>query len=66
MCIVEFRDRIKKYHQSLSVGGSGSAFKDVARKICWRAFVKDHVVVFRDRVNAHSMAMNMLLATASV
>ncbi|KAF4636663.1 hypothetical protein G7Y89_g1430 [Cudoniella acicularis] len=65
ICIDAFSKKIKKYGASLGEGRSRNILKDTARKIQWMT-KKDDLDRFRAEVNAHSLSINMLLATASV
>lgn len=65
-CLEGFCDRVsKKYGKSLVTGGSGNAFKDVARKIQWKFEEKD-IEKFRSEVMGYRMSLEMFLQVTTV
>jgi hypothetical protein len=57
---------MQKYKRSLAAGGSGKAVKDVARKLQWSLFEKQHLASFRAELTGYTESINLLIATASV
>ena len=58
--------RVRRYQDSLRLGGSGNAFKDTARKVQWRILEKEEVDRFRAEVTAHANSLNIVLISASM
>lgn len=65
-CIVEFRDKTKKYQRSLQGGGTGNLVRDTTAKIQWHISEKDDLAKFRKVITAHCLSLNILLVTAGV
>jgi hypothetical protein len=64
--VEKFRERIKKYDDSLGPGSDGNMVRGISRKVQWRLGHKDDLDKFRAEINAHCSSLNMLLITASV
>jgi primase-polymerase (primpol)-like protein len=64
--IEAFTARIKKYDDHFTGNGRKSGIRGLGMKIRWQITEKDEVEKFRAEVTAHSAAINMLLATATV
>jgi hypothetical protein len=65
-CLEDFCDRVtKKYGKSLAERGSGSALKDIARKIQWK-FEGKETEKFRSEVMGYRMSLEMFLQVTAV
>jgi len=65
--VTAFKERIRKYENSLSAGGVSNAVKAAGRKLQWRATQKSKDIErFRAEVTGFSEAINMLLITGAV
>lgn len=65
-CIVDFRDKTKRYQRALQGGGKGNLVRDMTAKIRWHVSEKDDLTKFRAVIATHCSSLNMLLATAGV
>ncbi len=65
-CLTAFKERVNKFHVGLREGGSGSRIRDVASKIRWSLSEKEYLAKFRTEINAHSLALNLLLTTITM
>lgn len=65
-CIVDFRDKTKKYQRALQGGGTGNLVRDTTAKIRWHVSEKDDLTKFRAVITAHCSSLNILMATAGV
>ena len=65
-CIVDFRDKTKRYRAALQGGGTGNLIKDTTAKIRWHVSEKDDLAKFRATITTQIFMLNMLLATAGV
>ena len=65
-CIRTFRERIKKYKDSLQPGNSGSFVKNAARKVMWNTSEKESLARFRAEIIAQCSSINLLIALAGV
>ena len=61
-----FRERIKKYKDSLQPGNSGSFVKNAARKVMWNTSEKESLARFRAEIIAQCSSINLLIALAGV
>ena len=65
-CIVDFRDKTKRYQRALQGGGTGNLVRDTTAKIRWHVSERDDLTKFRAVITTHCLSLNMLLATAGV
>jgi hypothetical protein len=61
----EFGAKIKKYAPSLSCGGSGSRFRDAARKVQWKLEERD-IDKFRAEILGHKTSLQILMDATSL
>lgn len=65
-CIVDFRDKAKRYHKALQGRGTGNLVRDTSAKLRWHISEKDDLAKFRAGITAHCSSLNILLATAGL
>ena len=65
-CIVDFRDRTKRYQIALQGGGPGNLLRNTTAKIRWHVSEKDDLAKFRAVITAQCLSLNVLLTTAGV
>jgi STAND-like protein len=61
--ISTFLAKLGKFHGPLSLVGSGSAPRDVLRKMQWAVYKKEDIIKFRAQIAGHTSSLLTLLAT---
>jgi len=64
--IEQFLDKNQKFHDPLSIGGSGSRVRDAWKKVQWALCKKEDVAKFREQLRDCIGTINLLLATAQM
>ena len=65
-CILNFRDKTKRYQRALQGQGTGNLITDTTAKIRWHVLEKDDLAKFRAVITRQNSLLNMLLATAGM
>lgn len=65
-CIVDFRDKTKRYQRALQGESKRRLLRDTAAKVRWQVSAKDDLAKFRAEITMHWSSMNMVLVTAGM